>query len=278
MGFLQNAVQNKIRESHMNDVKEIVRKICKDGIVKSLEKEHLYQEGQKWYFSEEELDAMIQNQMARNRQNFLENELADLIEEACHDTIISPQERVVLYNKASVWKISEEEVDTLIEQGLSRRSESLNRQKAAFDAAVSITSAIGNGIGTAFKGIGGFISKIQEDRHKERMAQQNSQSTLNQPTKTPPIPTTQSSKKYMLAIGGQQYGPYSTDQLKEMIPTKQFAEQTYVWTEGMSSWVMANQVPDLALLFTPAMPATPPMPPIPDAPAAPNTPQMPPMP
>ena len=255
MSFFRNAIQNRIRESHMTDIKTIVRKICKDGVVKNAEKEHLYQEGQKWYFSEEELDAMIQNQMEINRQDFLEKELADLIEKACHDTIISAQERSVLYNKASVWKISEEEVDALIEQGISRRSESLARQQAAVDTAVNIASTVGKGIGSIFKGIGGFVNKVQDNIHEERMAKTTGQATRNEMPSTPPIlPGSQPSKTYLIGINGQQYGPFTIAQLKEMVSTKQFTAQTLVWTEGMPSWVEANQVPELSMLFVPTMP------------------------
>lgn len=273
MGFLQNAVQNKVRENHMADIKTIVRKICKDGVVNTTEKEHLYQEGQKWYFSEEELDTMIQNQMALNRQDFLKEELPELIEEACHDTVVSVQERSVLYAKARVWKISEEEVNALIEQGISRRTESLARQQAAVDTAMNIASAVGNGIGSVFKGIGGFINKVQENRHEEKMAKVSSKTPETGMQSTPPnLPGAQSSKSYFIGVNGKQYGPYTIDKLKEMIPTKQFTEQTIVWTSGMPNWVAANQVEELALLFAPEMP------PVMDMPPMPSSPEMPPMP
>ena len=67
---------------------------------------------------------------------------------------------------------------------------------------------------------------------------------------------------FMMNVNGQQFGPYSVQQLQSMIPTGQFTAQTMVWKQGMSSWLPAAQVPELSYLFAQAAPA-PGMPPIP---------------
>ena len=89
-------------------------------------------------------------------------------------------------------------------------------------------------------------------------------------TPPPPVPPLQ----MFLYIGGQQYGPYDYNTLKQFVPTGQLTKDTLVWQQGMASWTPAGQVPELQGLFAPAVP-TPPVPPMPSAPPTPNVPPMP---
>lgn len=92
----------------------------------------------------------------------------------------------------------------------------------------------------------------------------------------PPMPgaTPQSANvMFMIAIGTQQAGPFSVMQLQQLMQNGSFNAQTLVWRQGMPSWVVAAQVPELASLFATA-PAMPGMPPMPGA----GTPMPPPMP
>ena len=90
---------------------------------------------------------------------------------------------------------------------------------------------------------------------------------IHQPTAPqmtpPPVPGTVS---YMLAINGQQYGPYAMHQLQQMVVAGQVTPQTLVWCQGMAAWEPASGRPDLAVLFAPATPPTPPTPPVPQMP------------
>ena len=74
----------------------------------------------------------------------------------------------------------------------------------------------------------------------------------------PPAPGAAS---YMLSVNGQQYGPYSMQQLQQMVAVGQLTAQSYVWCAGMAAWEMAGNRPDLASLFAPAAPPMPPAPP-----------------
>lgn len=74
----------------------------------------------------------------------------------------------------------------------------------------------------------------------------------------PPLPNTQ----YMLAVGGAQFGPYDKNQLATMASSGQFTPQTHVWTQGMTAWDLAANIPELAALFAPQT-MTPPPPPVP---------------
>lgn len=75
----------------------------------------------------------------------------------------------------------------------------------------------------------------------------------------PPMP---GAANYMLAVNGQQYGPYTMQQLQQMAQVGQMNAQTLVWCQGMTAWEPAANRQDLAGLFAPAMPSTPPPPPI----------------
>lgn len=74
----------------------------------------------------------------------------------------------------------------------------------------------------------------------------------------PPMPGTVS---YMLAVNGQQYGPYNMQQLQQMAQSGQLTAQTFVWCQGMAAWEPAANRSDLASLFAPAAPPMPPTPP-----------------
>lgn len=71
----------------------------------------------------------------------------------------------------------------------------------------------------------------------------------------PPMPGAAS---YMLAVNGQQYGPYNMQQLQQMVTSGQLTAQTLVWCQGMATWEPAANRADLASLFAPAAPPMPP--------------------
>ena len=56
---------------------------------------------------------------------------------------------------------------------------------------------------------------------------------------TPPPPP---SSSYHIANNGQQKGPFSTEQLKQLVATGELTPDTHVWKQGMSDWQLANQV------------------------------------
>lgn len=84
----------------------------------------------------------------------------------------------------------------------------------------------------------------------------------------PPMPGAVS---YMLAINGQQYGPFNSQQLQQMVQSGQLTAQTLVWCQGMAAWEMAGNRPDLASLFAPSIPPTPQTPQTPQTPPVPPT-------
>lgn len=71
----------------------------------------------------------------------------------------------------------------------------------------------------------------------------------------PPMP---SAVQYMVAINGQQYGPYNIQQMQQMAQSGQINAQVLVWAQGMPQWVAAGSVPELASLFAQTPPPMPP--------------------
>lgn len=90
------------------------------------------------------------------------------------------------------------------------------------------------------------------------MNQTAQQPQMSQQPAPPPMP---SAVSYMLAVNGQQYGPYTIQQMQQMAAQGQLTAQSLVWCQGMAAWEPASNRPDLATLFVPAAPPMPPTPP-----------------
>ena len=76
-------------------------------------------------------------------------------------------------------------------------------------------------------------------------------------------PTLPTAPVWMIAINGQQSGPFSVQQLQQLAAGGQLSASTYVWKQGMANWDTAGNVPELAALFASQTPPPPPgMPPV----------------
>ena len=90
------------------------------------------------------------------------------------------------------------------------------------------------------------------------------QTQPQQPQQTPPMPGGASvspsmpSVQYMVAINGQQYGPYNMQQMQQMVQSGQINAQVLVWAQGMPQWMTAGSVPELSQLFGATPPPMPP--------------------
>ena len=82
---------------------------------------------------------------------------------------------------------------------------------------------------------------------------QQAQQSMNTP---PPVPNVE----FMVAVNGQQMGPFKMSQLQLMIQTGQINSNTYVWRQGMAQWELAGNVQELSSLFAPSCPPPPPPP------------------
>jgi membrane protease subunit (stomatin/prohibitin family) len=100
----------------------------------------------------------------------------------------------------------------------------------------------GVGMGQAMAGMMGGI------------AQNNTQaSSTPPPASPPPLPQ---SKKYFVALNGQQTGPFDEATITSKIMAQEITRDTLVWAEGMAGWMKAGEVLVSKFASTP-----PPMPP-----------------
>ncbi|MDO5643033.1 MAG: SPFH domain-containing protein [Paracoccus sp. (in: a-proteobacteria)] len=75
----------------------------------------------------------------------------------------------------------------------------------------------------------------------------------------PPLPGARAETVWHVAQDGQADGPYGRGHLGRMVKEGRFSRETLVWTPGQDGWKPADEVPELAQLFT----ISPPPPPLP---------------
>ncbi|UWQ07214.1 SPFH domain-containing protein [Aliiroseovarius crassostreae] len=76
-------------------------------------------------------------------------------------------------------------------------------------------------------------------------------------TRTMPPPPPPVEKLWHLAENGKTTGPFSKAKLGRMAAEGSLSRQTHVWTPGQDGWLFAEDVPELAQLFTVAPPPPP---------------------
>ncbi|SFN80666.1 Membrane protease subunit, stomatin/prohibitin family, contains C-terminal Zn-ribbon domain [Chitinophaga sp. YR627] len=70
----------------------------------------------------------------------------------------------------------------------------------------------------------------------------------------PPLPA---AVQYYAAINGQQAGPYTMDQLTQLVAAGTINQQSHIWKKGMANWAVANTMAELAGLFNNTPPPLP---------------------
>jgi membrane protease subunit (stomatin/prohibitin family) len=70
----------------------------------------------------------------------------------------------------------------------------------------------------------------------------------------PPLPT---ESTFFVAVGGQQTGPFTLAQFKQMALERKVDRDSLVWKEGMAAWATAATLPDVAALFSGVPPKLP---------------------
>ncbi len=134
---------------------------------------------------------------------------------------------------------------------------------SGIDPAAFMTSmAVGGALGGQ---MAGMVNNVGQQMSNQWQQAAGMQATTPPPMPGAPMPGAPvNNVPYMVSINGQQWGPYPMAQLQQLVQQGQLTPQTYVWAQGMSQWMPAGQVPDLASLFQPAgAPVPPQMPPMP---------------
>jgi membrane protease subunit (stomatin/prohibitin family) len=123
-----------------------------------------------------------------------------------------------------------------------------------FQAANSMEKAAENGNSLMGGGLGmgmGFGMANQVGN----MFNQNNNVNNNNNTPPPPPPATQ----YFVAVNGAQTGPFTEQVMAQMVQQGSLKKESMVWKNGMAAWASADQVAELAKLFTAVPPPLPPM-------------------
>lgn len=123
-----------------------------------------------------------------------------------------------------------------------------------FNIANSIPDAAKNPGGLAAAGAGVGMGMAMAGPIGQAMAGMQGQAAAP-PAAPPPIP---GSATYFVAVGGQQTGPFDIQTLAAQATAGRLTPQTLVWTQGMSQWTAAGQVPGLAAIFANVPPPLPP--------------------
>ena len=78
---------------------------------------------------------------------------------------------------------------------------------------------------------------------------------MNNMNQTPPPPPTQN--VFHIALNGQQTGPFTIDQLKQLALNNQFTKQFHVWKPGMAGWELASVNNEVSIIFNSVPPPPP---------------------
>jgi membrane protease subunit (stomatin/prohibitin family) len=76
------------------------------------------------------------------------------------------------------------------------------------------------------------------------------------PTPAPPMPPP-AAQPFHVELNGQAAGPFTVDQLRELVAGGQLSPTSHVWGTGMAGWEAAQTVPALASLFVAPPPPLP---------------------
>ncbi len=140
------------------------------------------------------------------------------------------------------------------------RLNKIDMQKLAqMKTAQSIETAAANpGLGGAGIGLGvglGMGNMFANTFNNAQQAQQTQQAQQNLNTPPPPPPQ---AFQFFVAVNGQQTGPFSVEQARQMVQSGSLTPETQVWKAGMSGWAKASTLAELTSVFGSVPPPPPP--------------------
>ena len=125
-----------------------------------------------------------------------------------------------------------------------------------YQAATAIGDAAKNpeGGGLAAGGMGAGLGFAMASQIGQALNQPGQGGQAGAAGGPPPIPQ---GPTYYAAVEGKQAGPYDPQALEQQIRSGRVTKDTLVWSEGMSEWTAARDVPAVAKLFGAAPPPLP---------------------
>lgn len=132
-------------------------------------------------------------------------------------------------------------------------------QYMKFQTAEAVTKMADNpngGAAATGMGLGAGIAMAQQMGQAMNTASQPAQNApaATAPAAPPPLPA---GKSYFLAVNGKQEGPFPMGDLPAKVASGVLARDTLVWAEGMSGWLKAGDVDELASVFSSMPPPIP---------------------
>ena len=124
-----------------------------------------------------------------------------------------------------------------------------------YSAAEAMTAAANNPGGGMGEGMGMGMGMAMASQMANSMNQNQNAPQAAARAAPPPPP---SEKVWHVAENGETKGPYSRAALGRMVAEHTFNRDTLVWTAGQDGWKKANDIDELAQLFTVAPPPPPP--------------------
>ncbi|MCP4455790.1 MAG: DUF4339 domain-containing protein, partial [Planctomycetes bacterium] len=119
-----------------------------------------------------------------------------------------------------------------------------------FKTAEAIGDAAKNPNGMAGGGMGMGMGFAMANQMGQAMSQPPQQPPAQAPqAQAPGPPPLPQKKQYHVAINNEQKGPFDMGTLQSYAQSGQLTRDTLVWTQGMTGWSPASQVPDLTSLF-----------------------------
>lgn len=137
----------------------------------------------------------------------------------------------------------EEALDKRSEMGIVGNLGAYAQFQTANAIEKSAENSMGGNLGAAGMGLAAGAAMMGQVGN---VYQPNIVSPANDANMPPPIPV---AVQYFVAVDGKSTGPYSEDQLSQMIAANTFMSTTMVWKKGMAAWGAASSVNELSALF-----------------------------
>ncbi len=150
----------------------------------------------------------------------------------------------------------EEALDKRTSMGLAGNLDEFMKYSAAEAMSVSATNPNGGGMGAGL-GMGMGMAMAQQMAQTGPWGARPAQAATAAPSpQAPPPPPVE--KVWHVAENGATKGPFSRAALGRMAAEGQLGRDSFVWTAGQDGWKKANDVAELAQLFSIAPPPPPP--------------------
>lgn len=148
-----------------------------------------------------------------------------------------------------------EEVEKAIDKAGAIRAIGDMQRYTQYETASAIRDAANNPGGLAAAGVGMGMGIGVGGQMAAALGGSLSTQGSSAPAGPPPVP---GQFRIFVAVNNQQTGPFERDELNRMVQSGQLTCDTLVWKKGLSGWIAAGQLPELAEALGAVPPPLPP--------------------